>query len=184
VSEFVSALAWHAKDRRILPLALVRLPLCNVIALAPLVVGLPTHYGLVSIAFLLPTVFGVLGAMTLRENIGWLRPRNPRLWACRLVTTASLDLVCLLGLLFTLSSRAEREGNLAGALLAAAASMAVACFAEEFAWLAAAGVGVVCMIALERPLVSYLSVSASLIAYTSALIVLSITGPASRDGES
>lgn len=178
---FAEALAWHVKDRRLLPIALVRLPLCSGIALAPLVVGLPTHDGLVSVAYFLPAAFGVLGAISFRENIRWLRPRNPRLWVCRAVSTASLDFVCLLGLVVTLSMQTDRGGILAGALLGAAVGMMVACFAEDLAWLAAALVGAACLMAIDRPLVSHLSIGASSAAYVAALLAISIKGPVSRD---
>lgn len=176
--EFASALRWHWKDRRVTLPALIRLPITTGTALAPLVVGLPTHYGLVSVAFFLPMVFGVIGAMTLGENIRWLRPRNRLLWVCRGLTTVSVDFVCLIGLFITIDGQHERVGILAGAMLAAAAGMVVACFAEDFAWLAAALVGFSCLIALDRPVVLYLPVGAALVAYGAALVVFSIAGPA------
>lgn len=76
--EFVSALRWHWKDRRVTLPAVIRLSITTGTALAPLVVGLPTHYGLVSVTFFLPMVFGVIGAMTLGENIRWLRVLDRR----------------------------------------------------------------------------------------------------------
>lgn len=177
---FAEALWWHAKERRIPPVTLVRLPLCIGLVLAPLIVGLPTHDQVVPIAYFLPLVFGVSGALTLREHVQWLRPRKGLLWLYRAIATVLVDLACLAGLILTVDGQLERVGLLSGALLAATVGMAVACAAQEFAWLAAALVGAVCLLDFDRPAVTYLPIVGTLVTYCAAVLVFAVRGPGSR----
>lgn len=167
----------HVRDRGTLRVGAVRLALCAGIAYAPFLVGLPSHHQLVSIAYFIPMVFGVLGAIGLREHVQWLRPRNRLLWLCRGAVTALVDLSCLAGLLLTIDGRPERMGILAGALLAATVGMLVACIAQDFAWLGAAGVGFLCLLSFDQAVTLSLPIAAATIAYGLTLVVYSIRGP-------
>lgn len=140
-------------------------------------VGIPSQYQLVSVAYFLPLVFGVLGAVTLREHVQWLRPRNRLLWLARGLVTVVLDLACLSPLLLTLDDSPERSGILAGSLLAMAAGMLVACVTQEFAWLAAALLGFACLLSFEVALVLFLPVGAAVAMYGLALVIFSMRGP-------
>lgn len=177
MSTSLDGLRWHMRDRRLFPAALVRVALCASVALAPVLVGIPSQHQLVTLAFFLPLLCGVGAAVSLRESVQWLRPRNHALRLFRGTVTSALDLLCVGGLIVTLDGQPERIGILAGALLAMATAMAIASLAQDFAWLGAAIVGFVCLLAFDRAIVLYIPLSAAILVYGVALLIYSLRGP-------
>lgn len=180
MSQLLNGTWWQLRDRNVLPATVARLVLCALVAFLPLLISIPSQQQLVSIVYFFPMLFGVLGAITLRESVQWLRPANQMLRLSRGVTSLLADALCLIPLLVTVNGSPERWGIVAGALCAMALSMAVACIAQEYVWLAAALVGFVCLLSFDRALVLFIPLSAAVVFYLVTLLVFSLRGPLSR----
>ncbi len=176
---------WHAIDREALRVAAPRFVLCTLVVLVPLTVGIPTQHQPVSITYFLPLIFGVLGALTLRESTQWLQPRNRTLWTFRAAVTVAGDLVCLAALVLSLrAGTPERIGILAGALVAMSVGLVVACVAQDLAWLGAAVVGFACLVSFDRAVILYVPLIGAIVGYCAALLTFAVLGPRSLGVES